>query len=156
MSWWAVCAERALSESVPAQPDWVRDFYVDLDKIKLAHPLIMSVQPTDCRESANGYLQSYRVVDRIPLGPLRIRTSYRVRLYVPVQGDVSTEADQWPRIQLRVTVSFEPIDTGTRLTERIRITAPRLLAAFTIREAVKAHRAMLSGIRGHFECRSAG
>ncbi|BCI92167.1 hypothetical protein NIIDMKKI_73730 [Mycobacterium kansasii] len=52
-------------------------------------------------------------------------------------------------------MSFEPIDTGTRLTERIRITAPRLLAAFTTREAVKAHRAMLSGIRRHFECRSA-
>ncbi|AGZ51550.1 SRPBCC family protein [Mycobacterium kansasii] len=155
MSRWVACADRALSESVPAPPDRVRDFYVDLDKIKLAHPLIMSVQPTGRRETAQGYLQSYRVVDRIPLGPFAIRTSYRARLYVPTDGDVSTLADQWPGVQLCATVSFEPIDTGTRLTERIRITAPRLLAAFTTREAVKAHRAMLSGIRRHFECRSA-
>jgi hypothetical protein len=48
-------------------------------------------------------------------------------------------------------VSFEPARSGTRVTERIRITAPRLLAPVTTREAVKAHIAMLSGIRRHFE-----
>jgi hypothetical protein len=48
-------------------------------------------------------------------------------------------------------VSFEPVDNGTRVTERIRITAPRLLAPLTTREAVKAHIAMLAGIRHHFE-----
>ncbi|EUA15631.1 polyketide cyclase / dehydrase and lipid transport family protein [Mycobacterium kansasii 732] len=150
------CAERTLSESVPAQPDRVRDFYVDLDNIRLVHPLIVSVQTTDRRETAQGYLQSYRVVDRIPLGPFAIQISYRSRLLVPTDGDVSTEADQWPGVHVRATVSFEPIDAGTRLTERIRITAPRLLAAFTAREAVNAHQAMLSGIRRQFECHSAG
>ncbi|KZS73829.1 polyketide cyclase / dehydrase and lipid transport [Mycobacterium kansasii] len=156
MSWWVACAERTLSESVPAPPDRVRDFYVDLDNIELVHPLIVSVRPTGRHETAQGYLQSYRVMDRIPLGPFAIQISYRARLQVPDDGDVSTEADQSPGVHVRATVSFEAIDAGTRLTERIRITAPRPLAAFTIREAVKAHRAMLSGIRRHFECRSAG
>jgi hypothetical protein len=50
-------------------------------------------------------------------------------------------------------VSFDPTGTGTRLTERIRIAAPRLLAAMTQREAVAAHVAMLAGIRSHFENR---
>jgi Polyketide cyclase / dehydrase and lipid transport len=151
MSWWVARAERTLSETVPAPPDDVRDFYVDLDNIKLVHPLIVSVQATSGTETPDGYLQSYRVVDRIPLGPFTIKTAYRARLHVRGDGDVLTEADQSPGVRLRGTVSFEPIDGGTRITERIRITAPRPLAAVTTREAVKAHIAMLAGIRRHFE-----
>jgi hypothetical protein len=48
-------------------------------------------------------------------------------------------------------VSFEPAGGGTRVTERIRIAAPRLLSSITIREGVKAHIEMLAGIRRHFE-----
>jgi hypothetical protein len=151
MSWWIAHAERTLTEEVPAPPDQVRDFYVDLDNIKLVHPLIVSVEPTSRTETQDGYLQSYRVKDRIPLGPFTLRITYQARLHVPANGDVLTEADQSPGVRLRGTVSFEPVDGGTRVTERIRITAPRLLAPLTSREAVKAHIAMLSGIRRHFE-----
>jgi hypothetical protein len=151
MSWWISNAERTLTEEVPAPPDEVRDFYVDLDNIKLVHPLIVSVQTLSRSETPEGYLHSYQVVDRIPLGPFTIKITYRARLHVPVHGDVLTEADQSPGVRLRGTVSFEPISAGTRLTERIRIAAPRPLAGTTTREAVKAHIAMLSGIRTHFE-----
>ena len=64
-----------------------------------------------------------------------------------------TEARQFPKVRLNGRVSFEPIETGTRLSERLHIAAPRLLAAMTQREAVDAHVAMLAGIRGHFENR---
>ncbi|MEB4209195.1 SRPBCC family protein [Mycobacterium sp. 94-17] len=151
MSWWTVHAERTLTEHVPAPPDAVRDFYVDLGNIKLVHPLIVSVETLSRSETRDGYQQDYRVVDRIPLGPFTIRTGYRARLRVPVDGDVLTEADQSPGVRLRGTVSFDPVDGGTRVTERIAITAPRLLAGVTIREGVKAHVAMLAGIRSHFE-----
>jgi hypothetical protein len=151
MSWWVSVAERTLSEEVPAPPGDVRDFYVDLGNIKLVHPLIVSVRATSRTETPDGYLQSYRVVDRIPLGPFTIKTAYQARLHVRADGDVMTEADQSPGVHLRGTVSFEPIDGGTRLTERIRIAAPRPLAPVTTREAVKAHAAMLAGIRRHFE-----
>ncbi len=151
MSWWTVHAERTLSEHVPAPPDAVRDFYVDLDNIKLVHPLIVSVETVSRGETPEGYQQTYRVVDRIPLGPLTIRTSYQARLRVPARGDVLTEADQSPGVRLRGRVSFEPVDGGTQVTERIGITAPRLLAGVTIREGVKAHVKMLAGIRSHFE-----
>jgi hypothetical protein len=151
MSWWIAHAERTLTEEVPAPPNEVRDFYVDLDNIKLVHPLIVSVEAVSRSETPGGYLQSYRVQDRIPLGPFTIQITYRARLQVPADGDVMTEADQSPGVRLRGTVSFEPVDNGTRVTERIRITAPRLLAPLTTREAVKAHVAMLAGIRHHFE-----
>lgn len=151
MSWWIAHAERTLTQDVPAPPDEVRDFYVNLDNIKLVHPLIVSVETVSRSESPDGYRQSYRVIDRIPLGPLAIKITYRARLRVPTDGDVTTEADQSPGVRLRGTVSFEPIETGTRVTERIRMAAPRLLAPMTTREAVKAHIAMLAGIRRHFE-----
>jgi Polyketide cyclase / dehydrase and lipid transport len=151
LSWWVAHAERALSEEVPAAPGDVRDFYVDLDNIKIVHPLIVSVQATSRTETPDGYLQSYRVVDRIPLGPFTMRITYRARLHVRGDGVVLTEADQSPGVRLRGTVSFAPIDGGTRITERIRIAAPRPLARMTTREAVKAHIEMLAGIRRHFE-----
>ena len=108
MSRCTVHAERTLSEDVPAPPDAVRDFYVDLDNIKLVHPLIVSVETLSRSKTEDGYQQSYRVVDRIPLGPFTIRTAYQARLRVPVNGDVSTEADQSPGVRLRGTVRFDP------------------------------------------------
>ncbi|MCV7199200.1 polyketide cyclase / dehydrase and lipid transport [Mycobacterium angelicum] len=151
MSWWIAHAERTLSEDVPAPPDAVRDFYVDLDNIKLVHPLIVSVEVLSRTETETGCLQSYRVVDRIPLGPFTIQTAYRARIQVEPAGEVQTEAEQSPGVRLRGTVTFAPIDGGTRVTEQIRIAAPRPLAGFTVRAAVKAHIAMLAGIRRHFE-----
>src|SRR6201992_211859 len=153
MTLWTAHSDHALSEDVPAPPDAVRDFYVDLDNIKLVHPLIVSVEATSRTQEADGYRQSYSVVDRIPLGPFTMQITYQARLYVPasVEQPVLTEADQSPGVRLRATVSFEAIDAGTRVTERIRFAAPRPLAAITTREAVKAHITMLAGIRRHFE-----
>ena len=34
MSWWIARAERTMTEDVPAPPDVVRDFYVDLDSLR--------------------------------------------------------------------------------------------------------------------------
>ena len=150
MSLWIAHAAETLTEDIPATPDEVRNFYVDLDNIKVVHPLVVSVQTISRSETADGYAQTYRVRDRIPLGALALRISYWARVEVPVHGDVLTEARQFPRVRLRGTVTFDPIDTGTRLTERLQIAAPRLLAPMTRREAVNAHIAMLSGIRNHF------
>ena len=150
MSFWIAHAAETLTEEIPATPDKVRDFYVDLDNIKVAHPLVVSVQTISRSETADGYVQTYRVRDRIPLGAFAIRNSYWARVKVPVHGDVLTEARQFPRVRLHGTVAFDPIGSGTRLTERLQIAAPRLLAATTRREAVNAHIAMLSGIRDHF------
>lgn len=150
MSWWITHTEHTLSEEVPAAPARVRDFYVDLHNIKTVHPLVISVRDISRADTADGYEQTYRVADRIPLGPLNLRISYWARLQVPTHGDVTSEVRQFPRVRLRETVTFDPIGSGTRVVERIRIAAPRPLAAMTAREAVDAHKAMLAGIRRHF------
>jgi hypothetical protein len=151
VSWCSARTERIFIEEIPAPPDQVRNFYVDLNNMKLVHPLVVAVRQTARQEEANGYVQSYRIVDRIPLGTLAIRTSYRVQLRVFTRGEVITEARQFPGVRLRATVTFEPIDGGTRVTERIRIAVPRPLAAFTIRQASNAHATMLSAIRCYFQ-----
>jgi hypothetical protein len=151
VSFWITHTSHTLTDEIPAPPDQVRDFYVDLDNIKVVHPLVVSVQTISRSEASNGYQQTYRVHDRIPLGPLSMRITYWARVEVPVHGDVITEARQFPRVRLNGTVTFQPIDSGTLLTERLHIAAPRLLAAVTQREAVDAHIAMLAGIRNHFQ-----
>ncbi|ORW09994.1 polyketide cyclase / dehydrase and lipid transport [Mycobacterium kyorinense] len=154
MSWWITQLERTLTEEVPATPDDVRDFYVGLDNIKAVHPLVVSVRTLSRTRTADGYQQTYRVVDRIPLGILNLRVSYWARLHVPTQGDVITEARQFPRVRLSGRVSFDPSAVGTLVTERLRIAAPRPLAGITEHEAVDAHLAMLSGIRDWFQSRA--
>lgn len=143
-------ADRVLSDEIPAPPEQVRAFYVDLDNIKAVHPLVVSVRATERTPTADGYRQSYHVKDRIPFGPFTLPTSYRATLTVPEVGEVLTEARQSPGVVLNGVVSFEPVATGTRITEAITISAPRPLATMTTREAVKAHIEMLAGIRRHF------
>jgi hypothetical protein len=150
VNWWLARAERTLTEEVPAAPDAVRNFYVDLLNMTLFHPLVVSVRPTARSERADGYAQSYRIRDRVPFGPFTIPTTYSARLCVPLTGEVAAEARQFPGVRLHNTVTFEPVEAGTRVIERMRIEAPRPLAGVTIREAVKAHLTMLAGIRRHF------
>ena len=146
----AKSAERTLREQIPAPPDEVRRFYADLNNIRQVHPLVVSVRTVARHETADGYETVYRVRDRIPLRPFSLRITYWARIHVPTSGALTTEARQFPRVRLHGRVAFEPCDGGTRIVERIRIQAPRLLASLTQRQAVKAHREMLAGIRAHF------
>jgi hypothetical protein len=143
-------ADRSVTEHVPAAPADVRTFYLDLDNIKAVHPLVVSVQTTARSETPQGYVQTYRVRDRIPFGRLTLPISYVATLTVPVTGDVLADSAQFPAVRLHTVISFDPVDGGTQVTERMQITAPRPLAAITVREAVDAHAVMLAGIRQHF------
>lgn len=149
-SWLTVRSTHTLTEEVFAPPHNVRDFYVDLDNLRTVHPLIVSVRPVARTESPAGYQQTYRVGDRIPLGPLRLPITYVAQMTVPRIGDVRAQARQFPYIRLNTTVTFQPYEGGTRITERIVIDAPRLLAMVTRHQALKAHTAMLAGIRQRF------
>ena len=143
-------AQRTISEVIPAAPDVVRDFYVDLDNLRALHPLIVAVQRTARTVGPDGYVSDYRVQDRIPFGRSSLPVTYTATLHVPVVGDVWTEARQFPRVRLRGRVSFDEVDEGTRLTERLSISAPWPLTGYTARQAVAAHAAMLAGIRRYF------
>jgi hypothetical protein len=150
MGRWIRRTERVLGVDVPGPPDEVRAFYTDLNNICLVHPLVVAVRTLDRRQTGDCHVQTYRVVDRIPFGPLRLRTSYVARLVVPAEGEVSSQARQFPGVRLDGTVAFEPIQAGTRLVERLVIAAPWPLASMTVRTALAAHAEMLAAIRRRF------
>ncbi len=150
MGRWIGRAECTVDGVVPAAPTQVRAFYVDLDNMVRIHPLVVTVDVV----GREGERREYRVVDRIPLGPLTLRTRYAVTLTVPDGdegiGDVTAVSRQFPRVRLDTTVSFTARGRQTVLTEHMRITAPRPLLAVTVRQAVAAHTTMLEGIAAHF------
>ena len=153
MSWWLNRSEHELTEVVPAAPDAVQAFYADLDNLRQLHPLIVSVRRVAHTDTPDGYRRTYRVRDRIPLGPLALPISYRTELQLHRSATaprVDADARQFPRIRLVSTVHFEPVAAGTRLTEALTITAPRPLAGVTTRQALAAHTEMLAGIARSF------
>ncbi|SEH79139.1 Polyketide cyclase / dehydrase and lipid transport [Mycolicibacterium rutilum] len=146
-----VRAHRVVTAVIGAPPENVRAFYTDLRNIVRIHPLVVAVHAGPRIPSAHGYRQDYRITDRIPVGPVVVRTRYRARMTVPAHGEVTAEVRQFPGIRMHTVVTFAAAgDDGTRLTEHMTIEAPRPLASFTAREAVKAHREMLDGIRDRF------
>jgi len=145
-----VAVERELDEFVAAPPDVVRCYYVDLDRIAEVHPLVVAVRTVSHQILDDGYEQTYAVKDRVPLGFLTLPITYTATLRVPTRGAVTAQARQFPGVRLDSIVTFDAESGGTRLPERIRISAPPGLRAVTVRQAVAAHTEMLAGIRRHF------
>ena len=148
-------AERTLSESVPAAPDVVRDFCVDPATIETLHPHV-SLRRMPAGASAGADDQDYRVSDSLALGLFAVPLHYTVHLRIPIAGAVTAEAHPVPTVRLEAVIAFEPIATGTRLKEHLRISAPRPLVGAIARRAVAAHAVMLIGVRRHFETLGAG
>lgn len=129
---------------MPADTATVRNFYTDVANLKLVHPLILTVRKVGP--------EHWRVQERNPLGPLSFRVWYSTHVHVEANGDVVGESRLFLGVRLHDIVSFESVDGGTQVIERLRIVAPRPLAAYTHREAVKAHEEkMLGAMRRHFE-----
>lgn len=136
---------RSVSAVVPAAPEVVREFYVDLDNLARVHPLVVAVESVDSPRGA----REYRVTDRVRLGPVRLRIHYAVTMTAR-DGKVLSVARQFPRVRLHTWVSFAARGVETVLTEDMRIEAPRPLLGLTVRRAVAAHREMLAGVAAHF------
>ena len=147
---WTVQSRRRLQAQVPASPDAVRQFYCDLTNLPKVHPLVASVRCTGQHTTAEGHGRDYRIEDRISLGPLPMTIRYRASVLLTPSGVVHTLARQFPHVRLAGTVTFEPSATGTLVTECVDISAPRPLAAYTVRQATEAHAAMLERIADHF------
>lgn len=140
-----------LEQSIPgAPPHQVREFYVDLDKLKTLHPFLQDAQRLERTELPDGYRQRYRIRERIPFGPLPIGIRFIAELTVPDHGPVTSVSRQFPHIALDSTMSFDADGPGTHVVEHLTITAPTPLHAFTVRGALEAHTMMLAGISRHF------
>lgn len=145
-------ADRILSEAVPGDPDEVRDFCIDLSLIPEICPG-GSIRLVSRRESARDDAETYRVQDGLALGWLTVPLFYTVRLRVPVAGALSAELHPVPTIRVDSVIAFEPLETGCRLREYLRISAPRPLLGIAVDRTVSTHTELLAGVRRHFEHR---
>ncbi len=121
-------------------------FLCDLQNYVLLHPLIESIQeiaPTD--EMPDG--RRYRVVDRIPIGPFRLRTVYTAVLRPVSECEVHGHASQAPRVRLHTIYTLDEVASGTRLVERVSVEAPGMLRRFVIAQARKSHEETLAKMK---------
>ncbi len=125
-------------------------FLCDLHNYVPLHPLIESIEevsPTDDMPGA----RRYRVVDRLPVGPFRLRTVYSAALESVTANEVHGHAWQSPGVRLHTIYSLEGTKSGTRLIERVSIEAPRILRRFVVSQARQSHRQTLDKMKALLE-----
>lgn len=113
-------------------------FLCDLRRYVSLHPFIESIEtlpPLEVLPKA----RHYRVVDRIPLGPFKLKTVYTAALDPVSPTEVHGHAWQAPSIRLRTVYRLEAVGSGTRLLERCWVDAGGLMRRFVVAQARKAH-----------------
>ncbi len=140
--------EHALEIGVP--PARLHAFLAALENFAPLHPLIESITslpPDPVRPAA----RRYRVVDRSPVGPFRLKATYRAAIEVIAPNEIRGEAWQSPGVHLVTTYHLEALGTGTRLRETVEVEAPFGLRRFVTHQASTSHRATLEGIKALLE-----
>lgn len=156
-----------LEREIAAAPARVHAVLCDLEALAPLHPLIESIEELD-PDPARPSARRHRVVDRIPVGPFRLRSVYVASLESISAEEVHGHAWQSPGIRLltvyrldavsrargssRSDARFEPAARATRLTERCHVlAAPRLLRGFVVRQARAAHARTLDDLKTMLE-----
>jgi hypothetical protein len=125
----------------------VRSFLCDLHHHRDLHPLIVAVEER-AADPARPRARSYRITDRVPIGPFGMTIVYTAAIEALGAGRVRAEAWQAPRIHLTTEYELAELDRGTtRLVERVSVEAPWPLRRFTIRQAHAAHRTTLDRMK---------
>jgi hypothetical protein len=125
-------------------------FLCDLHNLLPLHPLIQSIEEIPATAERPRACH-YRVVDRVALGPLRLRATYTAALEPVSADEVHGDAWQFPAIHVRTLYALAETATGTHVTERVWIEAPRLLKRFVVQQANRAHEATLVKMKAQLE-----
>ena len=121
-------------------------FLCDLHNFVPLHPLIESIEEIE-PDDEMPHARRYRVVDRIPIGPFRLRTVYTAALEPVGEREVHGHASQSPGVRLHTIYALEEVASGTRLVERVSVAAPRMLRRFVVARARKSHEETLAKMK---------
>jgi hypothetical protein len=121
-------------------------FLCDLHRYVPLHPFIESIQDLPPIEELPN-ARRYRVVDRIPLGPFKLKTVYTAALDPVGRDEVHGHAWQSPGVRLRTVYDLSRISEGTRLVERCSIEAAPIRRRFVVSQARKAHTKTLEELK---------
>lgn len=131
---------------IDASPETLHAFLCDLHNYVPLHPLIESIEDLP-PSAALPHARRYRVVDRIALGPFRLRARYVAALEPIDAGEVHGHAWQFPAVRLHTVYTLNPSESGTRLVERVTVNAPWLLRRFVTTQASRAHAETLEKLK---------
>ena len=127
-------------------------FLCDLHQYVPLHPFIESIK--DLPPSPDlPRARRYRVVDRIPLGPFKLKTVYTAALDPVSLDEVHGYAWQAPGVRLRTVYALSRTSEGTRIVERCSVEAHPLLRGFVVSQARKAHTKTLEEMKDLLEAR---
>jgi hypothetical protein len=146
-------ADFVLETEMRVSPQRLHDFLCDLRNYVPLHPLIESIEEISAKDDDAPNLRRYRVVDRIPFGPIRLRTVYTASLESVSALEVHGHAYQRPGIRLRTVYTLSEAATGTRLVEHVAVEAPRLLRRFVVAQARRSHEETLARMKTLLESR---
>lgn len=147
-------AHRTFEQSlyIAASPALVREHLASYEHHDIIHPMIAAVRELDPQYLADGTTQlCYAITDRMRLGPLTLRFTYLATICEDADGELVSDAYQRPRVHLRNTTRCEASGAGTLVHERVTVEAPRPLVGFVLRQAQRAHRALLANLKALLE-----
>ncbi|MFI5276784.1 MAG: SRPBCC family protein [Ktedonobacterales bacterium] len=144
------------SITVAAPVERVRAALATLTAHDRLHPLIVSVQALPGGAADGSALSRYRIVDRVRMGPLTLRVTYRAEIAVDAAGAVVSDAYQSPGVHLHVVARLTalPPTAGvpqTRVDETVTVEAPRLLLGYVGAQARQSHRALYANLKAWLE-----
>ena len=125
-------------------------FLCDLRGYVPLHPFIESIHDLPEMDALPGAMV-HRVVDRIPLGPFKLKTVYVAALEPRGDDEVRGHAWQSPGVRLHTRYGLADVVSGTRLVERCFVDAPWWLRPFVVSQARKAHAETLDGLKALLE-----
>jgi hypothetical protein len=141
-----IASDFVLKQDFDVAPSVLHAFLCDLKNYIALHPLIESIEelsPSDELPLA----RRYRVVDRISLGPFKLRTVYLAALDPVAEDEVHGYAWQFPSVRLHTIYALTATELGTHLMERVSVRAPRILRRFVVDQARRAHAETLSKMK---------
>ncbi len=135
-----------LETEIRVTPARLHTFLCDLHNYVPLHPLIESIEEiAPLGEMPNS--RRYRVVDKIPIGPFKLRTVYTAALESVSEHEVHGHAWQSPGVRLKTIYRLEETESGTRLVELVAVSAPRIFRNFVISQAQKSHEETLGKMK---------
>ena len=116
------------------------------------HPFVVWTRHLETITAPDGAkIDYYLVHDRMKLGPFPVAFTYKVDMSVTTTGQLVSNAYQSPGIHLYNQTWCESENSGTRVRERIEITAPGWLMKTTYQGAVTAHKEMFAQLKEKIE-----
>jgi polyketide cyclase/dehydrase/lipid transport protein len=129
-----------VSARVPAAPEEVIDFLLDLDRHRGLHPFLTSATVVDSGTAPEGPWWEWRVEERPSLGPVRYRLRFPARLSRTSARSMTSVVRAAPGCWLRSTTEAGSEGAGCRVVERVEVTAPWPVLGYMTRNARRAHR----------------